>query len=180
MKRALCRAGVVAALVAPLGACYPKEFDQGNPLGGLMVIFYLLGRTNQPLKAPGAKPTKVQTPITITGTVGGLDGTYDLALDDYGSFSGTASVKRQRFVTVVVNDTTELRDAVDAALTEQIGAAVTVTKAKARLKAFQTPGGVKVKFNGKITFQGTVDDGDDAGRSLKGSIKVKGQHPSAG
>jgi hypothetical protein len=181
VKRALCRAGLVVALVAPLGACYPKEFDQGNPLGGLMRIFILLSGGNPWQQPNPQKNTKVtfEVPLVITGSVGGLDGTYNLDLNGYGTFSGTASVKRQRFVTLKVADSQEVRSAVDAALTEVMGANVSIGKAKGKLKAFQTPGGVKVKFSGTISFEGNVDDGPNAPRTFRGTLKIRGEHPSA-
>lgn len=178
MKRTWIRLALVAALVAPLGGCFPKSWVALDPfLVQLRFLVFLAGGDPWIDEATKTRKMTFEEQVEVTGNVGGLDGTYDLTLGTYGAFSGTAKVKRQRFVTLKVADTPELRAAMDAALTDALGANVSVSKAKGKLKALQTPGGVKVKASGTLSFQGSVDDGPNAPRTFRGTLKIKGEDP---
>jgi hypothetical protein len=173
MKKAQGRAlvGLVVAS-ALLSGCLPEvEISRGNPLGAFMSVF--AGRSGgDPKRTVKSKGT---VDITITGSIGGLSGEYDLTLGTYGTFSGTGTIgKNRKSATVKAEDTDELRALVHAVLLDEFATDVTVTTVKAKVVGKQTTGGVKKSWKGSITFQGTVASGPDMGKRVKGKLTSKG------
>lgn len=159
--------GLVAAL--PLAGCL--EF---------FLIFYgitctytmaLTGGYTPPYKA--ATRMEGTLSLDISADVGGLAGTYDVTVSEtegpeFGSFTGTGTVKRGRFVTIKDSGSPELLATVDAMVQRATGEQVTITSAKAKVKSWQQPGGVAAGFAAKVKYKGTVDSGPDAGKRIKG------------
>lgn len=119
---------------------------------------------------------KLETELTVPTlvTIGGLSGTYQVALGTYGVFSGTAKVIGQRNAKLVQKDTPELLEAVRGMLADATATDVTVSTAKLTLKGKQTTGGVNKRYKGKIKFKGTVASGASAGATAKGKITTAG------
>lgn len=170
MKRML-KCALVAALVVPLSGCYPKGVNYE------LVRLYMIMKILYPDfgGGPAKGSTKIDTSVDvdISADVGGLDGTYDVTVSipgegAIGTFTGTGTVKGGRFVTIKDDGSQELLDIVDTLAERVTGVAVTVTSAKAKVKAWQTPGGVEAGFRAKISWQGTVDSGPAAGQAIKG------------
>jgi hypothetical protein len=169
-------AAVALAAALPLGGCFDKEIAERNPLGifmrvlaGDFVIAY-------------AKASKVETEleVDIVADVGGLDGTYSITLDNpeggtFGTFSGTGVVKRGRFVKIVDTGSPELLATVEAIVETTIGQDVTIEKAKGKVSAFQTPGGVEAVFKAKITFSGFTVGGELDGVKIRGGKILAGE-----
>jgi hypothetical protein len=169
-------AAVALAAALPLAGCFDKEIEERNPLG--MFMRFIAGD----FQIAFAKVTKVETTleVDIIADVGGLDGTYTITLDNpeggtFGTFTGTGVVKRGRFVKIVEKDSPELLAAVEALVEATVGHDVTIEKAKAKVSAFQTPGGVEAVFKGKITFSGVVVGGEFDGVKIRGGKITAGE-----
>lgn len=187
MNRRLRNFGLAAALAGaiPLAGCFPKIMNATNLME---VYFVLLGGDLPPALtvAATAPKTKIDTAINLhfSADVGGLDGTYDVTFDDgdgttYGTFSGTTTVKRGRFITIKDDGSEGLLSMVNAIASTQAGGNITIEKARAKVSAYQTPGGVSVVYKGKITFKGVVADGPNAGRKLRaGKFALAGVYPA--
>ncbi len=164
-------AGLTAAALL-VGGCFPVEslVDQGNPLAAF-IVFLSFFRARS--KAPG--PVKATADVALSGSIGGLSGAYDLTLGKYGTFTGTATIGRdRRSATVKAADTPELRAVADAFVLDLHQVDIDVTSVSAKVTGRQTTGGVKKSWNGKIKFAGTVAAGPDIGRVVKGKISSKG------
>lgn len=168
----------VAGLLLPLGGCVPGDWLEAMQIAIFGQILYPNGGPG-----PYAKGTPLEESITadVTANFGGLDGTYDITIDDpdggtFGSFSGTGTVKRERFVTLKDNESEGLYSTVAAMLGKALdGESVDLTKAKAKVTAYQTPGGVEKHFKLKISFAGTITSGPSAGNTVKGKMTSEGQ-----
>ncbi len=170
MKRML-KCALVVALVVPLSGCFPKGMNY--KLVRLYMIMRILYSGFPWGPAKGSTKIDTSVDVDITADVGGLDGTYDVTVSipgegDIGTFTGTGTVKGGRFVAIKDDGSQELLDIVDALAERVTGEDVTVTKAKAKVKAWQTPGGVEAGFKAKISWQGTIDSGPAAGKAIKG------------
>lgn len=181
IAKLLRRTAMAAALGITLTGCFPKSWLLAQPF---LIYVELYIRFAGLEIAPYSDPQKAsnkfrpETTVEVTGNAGGLDGTYDLQLGSFGHFTGSGKVKRGRFITIKAADTGELRAAVAAILSSQMnGDAVDVTKASGKIKAHQTPGGVKVVCSGKLTFRGAMATGPGAGRAIDGNLKLKGRFP---
>jgi hypothetical protein len=176
MRRAITRSGLVLALAAGVGGCIPWAWQAlQNPF--LFLMYMTLYGGDLPYDTVSAKPFKTATEVEVTGTVGGLDGAYDLTFLGQ-TFTGTAKVKRQRFVTVNAKDSPELRAAVAAFVSSGIaGDEVTITRATGKIKAHQQPGGTQVVATAKFSFRGTIDTGEVAGRRIRGTIRGGAKDP---
>ena len=154
---------LVAPLVLP--SCVPTT---GKPADVIMDTFMLVFAN----RIPGAKPTRQtgQTTVPTTVTIGGLSGTYDIALGGVGSFSGTAKVRGGKQVAIVDKGTDGLKSAVVNIVANTFDESLTVTKAKGTFNGRQTTGGVKKLFKGKIVFFGTIS----GGQKVKGTIRTSG------
>jgi hypothetical protein len=170
-RRVVAALGLFAAV--PLGGCDPKALLAMSPLEIEMKIadgdFY-------PYKG---KATKTETTLDceIDAEVGGLDGTYTITLNNpeggtFGSFTGTAVVKKGRIATVVAKDTPELMDAVEAMVFAATGESITVEKAKAKVKGSQVTGGIEPTYKAKITFSGVTTG---SGNKVRGGKILGGQ-----
>lgn len=184
MNRRVLVAIVVAAAVLPLAGCIGLEwlfFEQPVHVAVRMVL-----PDSGAVKAKTVIEDETDVAVNISADVGGLDGNYDITLDDpeggtFGSLSGTGTVKKDRFVTLKDKESEALFAAVDALLVKAFGGeSVTVTKAKAKVKANQEPGGVAANFTLTISFAGTVDTGPNAGATIKGKITSEGRQTAGG
>lgn len=170
----------VAGLLLPLGGCIPREIYQRNPLGALM---RLLSGNISPYKAKVLSTVETTVDVDITASVGGLDGTYDITLDDpdggtFGNFTGTATVKRGRFVSVKADEGEALFSAVAGIVGKALGGeTVSLSKVKAKVTANQEPGGVAANFKAKISFDGDVLTGPNTGNRVKGKLEGEGNYP---
>ncbi len=175
MRRRVLGLVLVAAALLPLGGCIP-----GGLLEAIEIAVYGYIRTSEGFYAKGT-PMEESITADVTADFGGLDGTYDITLDDpdggtFGSFSGTGTVKRGRFVTLKDNESEELFSTVAAMLSKALGGeSVNLTKAKAKVTAYQTPGGVEKHFKLTISFAGTITSGPSAGNTVKGKMSSEGQ-----
>lgn len=175
----------VAAVAMLCSACVPVLLSSSLPvevkalfLGPAIIIDILEGQFDS------AKRRNLTETLEITGEAGGLDGSFDFTLSGeggtttLGTFTGTAKVKRQRFVTVTINNTTDLKATVANLLRYYANDAAEfeVKKAKATIKSHQTPGGANKVFNGKITFTATVLEGPEGaiGKRFTGTFSAKG------
>jgi hypothetical protein len=158
-RRYVAALGLLSAV--PLGGCDPRELFTMSPLAIEMRIaeggFYNYAK---------ATPFEATLDVEIGAVVGGVDGTYTVTLDDpeggtFGTFTGTGVVKRGRFVTIKAKDTPELLATVEALVEAAHGQDITLTKAKATVKANQSIGGVDPTFKAKITFAGTMTGSGD-------------------
>lgn len=163
-----------AVVASTLGGCYAEaEIARGNPLGAFML---LLGTPAPPMKKK-PKVTKLRDTIdvTITGSIGGLSGAFDLTFGSYGSFSGTAAIGRDRKSAVMkAKDTAEL-----LALGRNLALAgfdldANVTGATAKVVGRQTTGGVRKSWNGTVTFTGTISGGMYDGLPFRFKVTSKG------
>lgn len=159
---------VALALATSLSGCL--EFfgvDESEPMD---VLMFVLG---------GASPAKKEkttinesADLSFSGDMGGLSGTYDFDfyLDDenlLGNLSGTAKIKKGRFITITDKGSEDLFTIVRNVASQYAGGDVTITKAKGKLKGFQTPGGVDSTFTFSVKFKGTVDSGPMTGGVIK-------------
>jgi hypothetical protein len=165
-------------MAAAVSGCVP-EIDRPHPVI-MDVLMLLVGggsakSTATAVAVPQAKQ-KLTAELTVpaTVTIGGLSGTFDVTLGTHGQFVGTAQVIGQKKAKLVDDGSAELIAAVHGILLEALSQDVTVSEAKATINGKQTTGGVNKRYKGKITFKGTVASGADAGSSVKGKIKAKG------
>jgi hypothetical protein len=173
MRRTSFVAVLVLAGLAAQGCVIDQEINNGNPLGALIRIFALVGRVS----AQKAASQKVDLPVDVTGSIGGLSGTFSLTLGSYGTFGGTATIGRDRkSAKLKAEDTEELKDLVHAVLVDAVSQDVTVNEVKLTASGRQTTGGVKKSWNVKIKYKGVVASGPDIGRSVKGTLKSKGSY----
>jgi hypothetical protein len=169
-------AGLVVASMT-LGGCVIDDLiAQRNVLGLFTVIFGGVGGAKSATARAKALPKlKESVEVLLTGQIGGLTGTYNLTLGKYGTFTGTATIGRDRkSATVKAADTPELRAVADAFVLDLHQVDIDVTSVSAKVTGRQTTGGVKKSWNGKIKFKGTVAAGPDTGRAVKGTISSKG------
>lgn len=160
------------ALALPAGGCIDGLiYQQGGPMG---MFLLMVGATPVDSRSSYKRATRVETDVSVdlSAAFGGEDGTYDITLSDpeggeFGTFTGTASLKRGRIAHLKDRGSPELLAAVEALVEKALGEDVTITSAKARVKAWQTPGGVEASYRAKVKFRGTVDSGPDAGARIK-------------
>jgi hypothetical protein len=139
----------------------------------------------------GAGPTsktpveKIETEITVevSGSVGGLDGTYDFDFNDpeggtFGSIAGTTKVKdgkpRQAElgrISITDKGSEDLISTLQSIAGKLVGGDVTITKAKGKIKGSQfiSPfsGDINSTFQFSSTFRGTVTSGPMLGATIK-------------
>ncbi len=163
----------VVGLTAPLTGC----FELGIVHNSIFVVFLRLFG-NPPSKSPGkakSQKLKLEVPVTISGTIGGLTGTYSLTAGTYGTFAGTADIKGTKKAKIRSEDDAVVMTLVENVVLDVHGVDIAVTEANAKFNGKQTTGGVKKKFNYKIKFEGTIASGEGAGNRVKGTIKTKGK-----
>jgi hypothetical protein len=173
MRKRIVAGLLVLTAAFSLGGCVPAEIFEGNPLGAfLKVLSYFRASNSAVFKKPTAK---AELPIQISGTIGGLDGTFSLTLAPYGTFTGTAEIGRdQRSAKLKAEDTDELKALVQSVLQDGIAQDVNVTEVKLTASGRQTTGGVKKSWNVKLKYKGVIAAGPDMGTSIKGTLKSKG------
>lgn len=155
-------------LTLPMSGCLDMVLRESGVLGLFMVL--ISGGGGYSYKSVDKVESDVD--VDIVADVGGLSGTYEVTLSDpgggdFGTFTGTGTVKRGRFVTLKAKDTPELLATVEALAEKALGEQVTITRAKAKVKTWQAPGGVEAGFKAKVKFKGTVDSGPNAGGKIK-------------
>ena len=170
---------LVGAVALPLGGCYQREIAQGNPLGWIMRI--LSGDFNFKSKTLSTVDTKVD--VDLVASAGGLaNPTYDITLNDpgggtFGHFAGTAVIKRGRFVSLKDDSSADLFSTVTNIVQKALGETVTLDKVKAKVSAYQTPGGVEAHWKIAVSFSGGFNTGANAGKVIKGKITGEGVDP---
>jgi hypothetical protein len=170
---------LAGSLALPLAGCLSGLGTFEGPMDYLM---FFIGGATRTSKAKVKTPFEGTMTLVMDATYGGLDGTYDVTLSrkdgpTFGDFMGTGKVKRGRFVTIKDKDSAGLIAAVDAMVEDIAKTPVTITKAKAKIKASQEPGGVALDWKGSIKFKGTVDGGPQAGAKIKkGKFSIEGHH----
>ena len=162
-------------MILPMSGCFSATLNQVGPLGLIMTIF----TGNIPAKPYPQKKKKRKlknkADVVFTGTIGGLSGTFNVNIGNYGTLMGTAEIKGAKKAKLKVEQGDEnLFQLVEAAVLDRLGIEIDVTEATAKFKGSQTTGGVKKKYNVKIKFKGTVLSGEDAGAAVKGTAKMKG------
>lgn len=168
-------AAVVCAAALSAG-CIP-EIDRPEPVV-MDVLMLIVGATRRsaPVESAAARRQKHTGEITVqtTVTIGGLSGTYDVTLGPYGQFAGTAQVIGQKGAKLVDEGSPQLAAAVQGIVRDAVGYDVADLTATARVTGRQTTGGVRKRYKGQIKFTGAVASGADAGATVKGKIKTKG------
>ena len=176
MKRGR-RSVLALGLAASMSGCVP-EIDRAHPviMDVLMLVVGATGKSADTAVAVPQAKQKLTADLTVpaTVTIGGLSGTYEVTLGTHGQFVGTAQVIGQKKAKLVDEGSAELLAAVHGILLEALSQDVTVSEVKATINGKQTTGGVNKRYKGKIKFKGAVASGADAGASVKGTIKAKG------
>jgi hypothetical protein len=180
VRRLLVSTAAVGLLGGSLGACFPfVTLDEA-------IEFWLFGTiSGQPVDpfAKPAKPTRLEPTMLNVLTdldIGGLSGTYTIGLGDYGTFSGTATIKGGRKVKLTSKDEEAVMQVFEQMYADAFGLTVDIQKEKGVVKAEQTPGGVEIIFKTKYTVKGVVTAGPDAGRKISGKITAKDRRPRPG
>lgn len=158
-----------AALLAT--GCVDDEIERGNPLGAFMK--FLAQSSKAPSRVVSLSRT---TNVQVNASIGGLSGTFDVALSGLGGLAGTAKIGADRkSATFVAEDTEELKALCEEILELNLVQTVEVSSARVKVKGRQTTGGVKKFWNGKLTYRGVVVGGKYDGRPVKGKITSKGK-----
>ena len=176
MRISITRCAMAGVLAGGLlvGGCLPEDLiTSGNPLGAFIVLLSYFHAKSSPGKAP--PPIKGNLDVPLTGTIGGLSGTYTIGFGKYGQFTGTGKIGADRkSATVKAADTPQLLALVHGIVFDATMVDLTVTKVSAKIVGRQTTGGVKKSWNGTIKFQGTVNSGGIVGATVKGTLKSHG------
>lgn len=153
----------------------------GSPLDlGGFVEFYLRGigvggaQLEGTVAASKTPTVKESIPVQITGSIGGLSGSFDVTVGSYGTLTGVAVIKGQKKAALRVEDDSQIAALVESMVLDVTGAEVDVTESKASFKGSQTTGGVKKKYKCKVAWKGTVTSGVSAGTLVSGRLKTKG------
>lgn len=162
---------VMAAAALLATGCVDDEIDQGNPLGAFMK--FVSGGRKAPERAASLRRT---TNVQVKASIGGLSGTFDVALSSLGGLAGTAKIgKDRKSATFEAEDTDELKTLCEEILQLNLVQTVEVSSARVKVKGRQTTGGAKKFWNGKLTYRGVVVGGKYDGRPVKGKITSKGK-----
>ena len=170
------RSIVALACAASLSAGCIPEIDRAEPvvMDVLMLVVGATGRSATAVSDEARLKRVGQVTAQSTVTIGGLSGTYDVMLGPYGQFSGTAKILGQKGAKLVDDGSPGLATAVQGIVRDALGYDVSDVTAKAKITGRQATGGVRKRYKGKITFQGAVASGADAGATVKGKITTKG------
>ena len=165
---------LAGSLTLPLGGCLEGVLNHVGPLGFFMIIFS--GRTGaKPAKAKKVK-FKDKSDARFQGSYGGLSGTYDVGIEEYGSVSGEADIKGSFKAKIRDREfNADLAVIIESAALDRFGVEIDVFETSGKYKGRQTPGGVKKIFNGKVKFEGVVLSGEHAGSTVKGKMTAKGK-----
>lgn len=170
LRTKTCIAALLALAIAlPIGGCKEDDFDIDNPVDLIMLVF--VGATARKAEKLEATPD-----VNLSGHIGGLTGTYDIQVGTWGWLTGTATIKGQKKAKVREEGGANEKALIEAAIDDQLGVEIDVTKSKFKYNGSQTTGGVQKKFNLKVKFEGTVKTGENAGKRVKGKIKTKGKY----
>lgn len=165
--RKLAALGALGAVMIAVQACFPVLF--------LIVVLVNVSIVGLAPLSPDAKPrVKTEIPVTIDGSIGGLDGTFDIDVGTYGTITGTAQIKGQKSARLKAKDDAQANAIVEAIVLEQTGVEIDVTKSKTVFKGSQTTGGVEKRYKLSIKWKGEVATGPETGKRVKGKIKTKG------
>ena len=176
MRKRLAARAIAGLVVASMfvGGCLPAVFFG---LAGPIVTMFVYLRLKQP-KGWYAKsaPIDGQLDVQLSGSIGGLDGQYDITVGSFGQFTGTAKIgKNRKSAKVSAENTDQLRALVHNMVMASNAMDVTVTDVKVNVTGKQTTGGVEKSWSGKLSFKATVASGENVGQSVKGTIKSKGE-----
>ena len=141
LTRRLLGLTLVLSLTLPLGGCIESVLKETGPLG---LILFVLG--GGPSSAKAGKKIKLmdKSDVEYSGQIGGLSGTYDIDLADYGTISGTADIKGQFGAKLKLKEQDEsLAAVIEAAVLDRLGVDVDVTATK----------GVGSKVNGTMKLK---------------------------
>jgi hypothetical protein len=188
MNRKWIAGAMAAALALPMAGC----FEYYLYFYGVEAAyrFAVVGEPPEPmlvLPAVAKDTYEAVFPVDIEVNAGGLSGNYEVSIAPsesapFGTFGGTGEVKRGRFVTIKGDEEDgNLVGTVENMVSFLLdGAEVELTKVRAKVTAYQTPGGVDAGFRCTVTFSGAVQSGPDAGRLLKkGKISMVDEQPTA-
>jgi len=167
---------MTTALCLPLvlGGCEFKTFQETGALGFILRFFSgQIPFKNSVQKRKQGKE-KHAADVAFTGKIGGLSGTYDLDLADYGNIQGTADIKGSFKAKVREDNNPSAYAVIEAAVLDRMGYEIELTLAKVKYNGRQTAGGVKAVYNLRIKFEGTVTAGERKGQVVKGKMKLKG------
>lgn len=175
MRRRRSRAAVVALVMLGATGCVPVGNSPETVIVNTLMLIVGAVPKSAPVVAEGVR-RKITGDLSIAAqvTIGGLTGTYDIALGPYGSFAGTAEIVGTKAAKLTDAGSPTLLAAVHGMLLDAIAADVTVSTATAKITGRQTTGGVHKRYKGKIAFAGTLASGAEAGASVKGKITTKG------
>lgn len=172
---------LVGAMSLATTGCVSSLVNQIGPFGLFLLIFGTApAETSAKPEAAKRGPKRVKfkskEDIQVTGSIGGLSGTYDLDIGDYGNIEGTADIKGQFRAKVRSNGfDPQAASVIEEAVLDRFDVEVDVTSTKVRYAGRQTTGGVKKIYNTKISYKGTVVSGEHAGRKIKGTMKFRGK-----
>jgi len=121
-----------------------------------------------------AQKIKESVPVQFTGSIGGLNGTFDVSVGSYGTLTGTATIKGQKKAKLKLKDDQQAASLVKAMVLDVAGAEIDITKTKTVFKGSQTTGGVMKKYKCRIAWKGTILTGAGAGQPVRGRLKAKG------
>ena len=173
--RKLLQAGALVALMVPTAGCFEGVVAQEGVLG-LFVRF--VGAT--PVGKRRNRPYREQVDVNLTGSYGGLSGTYSVSVGDYGTVDGIARIRGQRHARQRLKDLDQeavdnLATLAEAVVLDRTGVTIDVTRVRANYKGSQTRGGVKKIYRGTISFWGTQVDGPNAGKKVRGRLSARGR-----
>ena len=180
-SRKILGLALIAAMGVATTGCLELIFRQTVPLSIQLIIFGVVpiaekGEIDAAKRGPKRVKFKNKDDVELSGSIGGLSGTYDVDVGEYGTIEGTADIKGSFRAKVKSNELDEeAASVIEAAILDRFDVEVDVTSTKIRYSGRQTTGGVKKIFNTKISYKGTVVSGEHAGRKIKGTMKVRGK-----
>lgn len=172
---------LVGAMSLATTGCVSSILRQVGPLGLIMVIFGAApvdsaAKPDAAKRGPKRVKFKNSDDVEVTGSIGGLSGSYDLDIGEYGNIEGTADIKGSFRAKVKSKEfDSQAASVVEAAVLDRFGVEVEVTSTKIKYAGRQTSGGVKKIYNARVSYRGTVLTGEHAGRKIKGSMKFRGK-----
>lgn len=181
MRNFVRRGGALAltgALALALTGCIGSTLRQVGPLGLIMTIFTGSAPSKVANKKKRKKKIKLKSKedVEVTGSYGGLSGTYDIDVADYGNLEGVADIKGSFKAKIKTKDFDEAAAVViEAAVLDRLDVEIDVTDTNIKYKGRQTRGGVKKIYNAKVKFEGTVASGENAGARVKGKLSFRGR-----
>ncbi len=166
--------GLAAALPLSTSGCVPGARNVHTVFG----IFVNLAPKSPSAEKKSKKKAKLKENlgVDLDVTIGGLDGTFDIGVGEYGTLTGTVNIKGQKGARAKAKSDEQVAALVEALILDRTGVTIQVTKSKTTFKGSQTTGGVKKKFKCQIVWKGQVTAGAEVGKRVRGKIKTKGSY----